>query len=221
MLYIFAALEGIVAAWLQARYLLGRSNRPQTREQIVQWLRENHVWVIAQIALLEGLALLPLVYSQSNTIWRQMVLLPFLLLLAQVDHKEHLLPNKVVLSALGLRILLLAAEIAWEPILWQNQVVFFLQGLLGILFLMLVLYVLTHQSLGEGDVKLYSVLGAYLGFNSALNVLLLALFLIGCTGLVGILMKKLHWKSRLPIGPFTLGAFLLLYFGSALGGILF
>ena len=221
MLYVFAALEALAAAWLQAYYLLGREKQPQTREQIIQWLRKNPVWVFSQLVFLEGFALFTLIYPENQTIGRQMILLPFLWLLARVDGKEQVLPNKVVLGALAARILLLAAEVVKEPLLWKNQLVFFAQGFFGILFLMLVLYALTRQSLGEGDVKLYAIMGAYLGFNSTLNVLLLTMFLIGGTGVVGVMLKKLEWKSQLPIGPFTLGAFLLFYFGSALGGILF
>ena len=65
------------------------------------------------------------------------------------------------------------------------------------------------ESIGGGDVKLLAMIGAFLGWKSAILAFLLAPFLGLVFGLINLLTKKDH---TIPYGPFlSLGALLALF----------
>jgi leader peptidase (prepilin peptidase)/N-methyltransferase len=75
-----------------------------------------------------------------------------------------------------------------------------------------------RESMGGGDIKLSALLGAYLGWQQVIFVLVSASFFGAVIGVVGILLSKQVKKTRLiPFGPFlALGALVAIFFGQYL-----
>lgn len=154
-------------------------------------------------------------FSLITTI-RILVLYIFLLIVAWIDLKKHIIPNKVVLIALLVRFLLYGAEYLFERDTFLQVL---LLGVFGALFGFIILIVANRFSkggLGMGDVKMYMIIGCYIGIYGTYNVMFYAviIMLVFC-GLL-LLLRKLNKKSQVPFAPFTLPAYCLILLMGAL-----
>ena len=123
-------------------------------------------------------------------------------LLALIDLRHHLLPDRVVLPGLVLSGALLLVAAAAEPA-WPAL----LRAVLGAATLFLVFLVLALVSpggLGMGDVKLAALLGLHLGWVGWPAVLLGALAAFVVQALVALVLlaaRRVGRRSDLPFGP--------------------
>ncbi len=70
------------------------------------------------------------------------------------------------------------------------------------------------EAMGLGDVKLMAAVGAWQGWQMVLLAIFLGALLAAVIGVGSIIMKKAHWGSRIPFGPFlAAGSLLTLFFG--------
>lgn len=130
--------------------------------------------------------------------------------LTVIDLRHHLLPNAVVLPALGIGFVLLAlaatGENAWGSLMRA------VLGALVLFVLYLVLALISPAGLGMGDVKLAAVLGLFLGYQGwgALFVgALLASVFGALVGLVVLTTRRGGLRSDVPFGPSMLAGALV------------
>ena len=87
---------------------------------------------------------------------------------------------------------------------------FFLVGKVG-------QFVFRKEALGLGDVKFAAMLGAFVGWQSLLLVLVLASFLGSVVGIALIYFSGKGRRSYIPFGPFlVVGAWITIYFGDSI-----
>jgi leader peptidase (prepilin peptidase)/N-methyltransferase len=138
-------------------------------------------------------------------------------LLALIDLRHHLLPDRVVLPAIAAGAVLLAAAGAIEgaaaPVVRA--------GLAAVVLfaVFLVLALIAPSGLGMGDVKLAALLGLYLGWLGW-NVVVLgaaAGFVVqAALALVLLVTRRIGLKGELPFGPaMLLGAAVAIGWGAA------
>ena len=73
------------------------------------------------------------------------------------------------------------------------------------------------EGMGGGDIKLFAMIGAFLGWQSLLATLLFASLGGAVIGLTVMLVKRVGRRHPIPFGPFLcLGALLYLFFGKEL-----
>ncbi len=129
------------------------------------------------------------------------VLLPVLLALAIIDARYHILPNKILIATLGVRVILYGIEFFVRR---DQAVAIGVSALLGFLFgfgVLFIMALLTKHALGYGDVKLFGVIGLYLGLFPTYSVLLYSLIVCSFIGLYFMLVKKTSRKYKVPFGP--------------------
>ena len=138
-------------------------------------------------------------------------------LLAVVDLRHRLLPNRVVLPALaaGTALLLLptAAEGAWGALLRA------VLGAAALFAVYLALALVSPGGLGMGDVKLAALLGLYLGWLGWPAVVLGALagFVVQAVVALALLAtRRIGLRGELPFGPAMLAGAALVIGGTAL-----
>jgi len=125
--------------------------------------------------------------------------------LAIIDLETHKLPNRIVLPAYGVSIVLLAAAS-----LLAGDLDSLLRGAIGLAVLFAAYFVMAlvyPGGMGFGDVKLVGVLGLYLGWTSwaALAVGAFAAFLLGAVfSAVLLILRRANRKSGIPFGPWML-----------------
>ena len=134
-------------------------------------------------------------------------LLAVMLVLAAIDLRRRVLPNRIVLPAAGV---VLAVQLALFP---EHALAWLLGAVLAALCL-LVLHIAYPPGMGMGDVKVALLMGAALG--AAVAVALVTAVVAAAVAAVVVLARK-GPRSTLPFGPFlALGAVVAVFAGEPL-----
>lgn len=140
---------------------------------------------------------------------RYLILLIFMFLIAWIDQHERKIPNRLLKWLLLIRGILLVAE--WFAYSGAGMVIF-LSSLLGMLIgggLFLLAHFVSRGGVGMGDVKLFAVIGAYMGSGSIMGVIFLTAVLSALYSLVMLVRKKIKLKEEIPFAPFILVGLIL------------
>jgi leader peptidase (prepilin peptidase)/N-methyltransferase len=135
--------------------------------------------------------------------------------LSWIDLRTKRLPREIiyVTAGVGLPLLVVAALVEHQP----KRIWMLLLGAAINLAIMGAIYLLSRGGMGDGDVRLSPLLGAFLGFlNPGIApVGLFFGFLLGALASVPLLVtRKADRRTALPFGPFlALGAYLAIFFG--------
>ena len=149
--------------------------------------------------------------------------LPFLILtwslftLALIDSQHQILPDEITLSVLWLGIFISSLGLNLEVNL-LDSVTGAIAGYSS-LWLFNFLYKLVRQKegMGHGDFKLFSALGAWLGSQSLLPLLILSSTLGSIYGASAIVFLNKDKFTSIPFGPFLAGSgFIFLLWGGQL-----
>lgn len=151
------------------------------------------------------LAFLPLPLTVEDIVQRVLLtaILTVLMLLALIDLKTFLLPDRYVLLLTALAALLLAMQ----PTTWRLDMLW--GALAGSGFLFALWLVTRGQGIGLGDVKLMVPLGALIGLPGVVVLFFIAFCVGGLTGLLLLAQGRATMKTALPFGPFLVGAAIL------------
>ncbi|MCD8098534.1 MAG: A24 family peptidase [Lachnospiraceae bacterium] len=125
----------------------------------------------------------------------EIILLAGLAAAAWMDGRSRRIPNGLLLVLFFARVLLLICGF--------GSLIVSLAGMATLSGLLFSLYLFLHSGIGAGDVKLFAVIGFYLGAETALMVLFLAM----AGALVwGLIARRGEGKQEegIPIAPFAL-----------------
>lgn len=148
--------------------------------------------------------------------WQMLAALLFtwsLIVLTFIDLQHQLLPDVITLSMLwiGLMINSFSLFATLNDVLWSSVIGYSALWLLAWVFLKL----RNKQGMGHGDFKMLAMIGAWVGFYSMVNTLLLAIFISVLSSIFLLLYKKSSWNRAMPFGPFlAAGAWVSLLWGS-------
>ena len=129
---------------------------------------------------------------------KHVVLILFLIYFAIIDFKERRIPNKALIvflivgflfSLFGLYAFLTGAFLGLIP--------------------PLIIYLVKKGGIGFGDVKLFAVLGAFVGSFEILLIFAITFILGGIFAIIMIMIKKSDIK-KIPLVPFILGSTLII-----------
>ena len=143
--------------------------------------------------------------------------------LSWIDLKTRRLPRQIIYwtAALGVPLLCVAALVEREP----KRIWMMLLGAAIAFAIMGLIYVVSRGGMGDGDVRLSPLLGAYLGFlNPGLAAvgLFFGFFLGAVVGVVMMLVGKAGRRTALPFGPFlALGTIIAIFVGQAYIDLMF
>ena len=80
---------------------------------------------------------------------------------------------------------------------------------------LLLCYLLSGGALGGADVKLFAVIGFYLGSRGIIPAMVFSLAFAAVYMIVKLLLKKINLKEEIPLGPFVfLGTAAAMIFGA-------
>jgi leader peptidase (prepilin peptidase)/N-methyltransferase len=141
------------------------------------------------------------------------LLLSALIVISLIDYKYMIIPNIITYS--GIIIGFLSAIIF--------DYITIIDSLLGIFIptlLILIVALIFKGGMGMGDVKLVSMLGAFLGYKYTLAGIFIGSVFGSVIGLALMGLGILNRKDRIPFGPFIcLGAVIMIFFGEQLIGL--
>jgi leader peptidase (prepilin peptidase)/N-methyltransferase len=138
------------------------------------------------------------------------ILLSYLLIISVIDIHHQIIPDELSLSGipLGLLAAWLINDITW----WESLLGIGFGG--AIFWGVALLYekITKREGLGGGDVKLLAMLGAWLGYQSILPIIIISSALGTVFGLSLMLIKKKNFKMAIPFGPFLAAAAVIFLF---------
>lgn len=137
----------------------------------------------------------PLVVGWSKELLVAFLLISLVVIVSISDLHKMLIPNRVLLF-FGIVIFVIRLFMPLEP--WWDAYVGALLGF-GLLYL---IAVVSKGGMGGGDIKLFAVLGLFVGVKGILLTLFLAAFLGMLFGLFLLLTRKFKRKQPMPFAPF-------------------
>ncbi len=146
-------------------------------------------------------------------IMNYIILISSLILLAYIDFRKKIIPNKILLAMLVLRLILIGIEALLNNDITYSILISSFLGLIvgGGAFLLVAL--ILKNSIGMGDIKLVAIIGFYVGIENLFSCVLCSLLISLICGVALILAKKINGKDMIPFAPFLmLGTFITLVF---------
>lgn len=137
-----------------------------------------------------------------------------------IDLDHQIIPD--VISLPGIPIFFLAAVFVMNLSFFDAFLGFLIGG--GILYGIAFVYELItkREGMGGGDIKLLAMMGAFLGWQSLLFILLISSFAGAIVGITIMIVKGQDMKYAVPFGPFlSLGAVAYIFFGNYMTSLFF
>jgi len=140
---------------------------------------------------------------------KALYLIAFSMVIAYVDQKEQIIPNKLLIVLLWSALLFRIIEIAMQPAaLIQIAGSAAMGGVLGG-GIFLAAHLLYRSGIGAGDVKLFGVIGLYVGNYTVFGIMLISLLLVAVAGVGAMICKKGGLKQEVPFGPYVAAGVIL------------
>ncbi|WP_298039327.1 prepilin peptidase [uncultured Microbacterium sp.] len=125
--------------------------------------------------------------------------------LVAIDARTHRLPNRIVLPATAVALVLIAVDAAFGGS--SAQLLGSLLGMFALGGFYLLLRAISRGGIGGGDVKLALLIGLVLGWNgwAALVIGAAAAFVLGAVyALLLMTMRRADRTTRIPFGPWMI-----------------
>ena len=151
----------------------------------------------------------------NETLYRGMVGYLFfsvLLIIFFIDLEHKIIPNILTYSLAFLGVILNFINLNFYNAIYTIFFGALIGG--GPIFLLMYIYkkIRGVDGMGMGDIKLFIVLGIWLGWLNCLLIIFISAMIGSIVGIVGILIKKVGSQQQLPFGPFIIISTLLVYF---------
>jgi leader peptidase (prepilin peptidase)/N-methyltransferase len=174
-------------------------------------------WRYPLVEALTGL-LFALTVAQFGVTLQTAFLLAFLsalVVMSFIDLDHQIIPNAITLP--GIPLGLLAGLLLGEPPLLDRVI----GALVGAGFLYLVLFyggaLYGQDAMGEGDLNLIAMVGAFLGWKAVAVTILLGCLFGSVVGLLLMAIRRVGRRQHIPFGPFlSAGAIVALFWGDRL-----
>lgn len=146
---------------------------------------------------------------------RYLLLLPFLVLISIRDAKEHIIPNRILIILLIIRVVLFAIDCFVFPEIILENIKFTLLGMFTSGAIFLIAYIISKHAIGMGDVKLIAVIGSYLGSGATYFAIIASLVFCAVYSLIQVARKKKTMKDGTAFGPFiAIGTVVVMLIGA-------
>jgi len=143
----------------------------------------------------------------------RLFLIALLLVATFYDLREYRIPNKLLVYGTGVRLLFLIPEIIFEKkmlMTWVSEGI----AVVAMFALAVLILLIAEEAFGMGDIKLFAVMGAFLGISGLFVATFYSIIVAGiCSGVL-VVIKKKNMKDGVKFAPFiligTLAAFFVL-----------
>ena len=130
-----------------------------------------------------------------------------LIVLSVIDLYYQIIPDEISLGGIALGF---ALSFTGWTVVWWNALLGILLGGGSLLAIAFLYEKLAHkEGLGGGDIKLLGMIGAWLGIQSLLPVVVLSSLFGSIVGLIYMFLQRKNLKTAIPFGPFLSIAALL------------
>lgn len=138
--------------------------------------------------------------QNSFLILKRMILMCVIWPLAYIDYKTYRIPNTFILYGLICRAVLIPVELMFNP-LFRVDIISELIAASALFLAVLLCAVCMHGSIGAGDIKLFLVLGLFLGLEAIWSAVFMSLLISFVIVIYLLATKKKTRKDVIPFGP--------------------
>lgn len=172
------------------------------------------MWIYSSACIIVTILIavfMPQLYPGSR-IWintKKMLLLSILWPLAYIDYKTMRIPNIFIVYGLICRGLMLVVEfLLGNPYIWASLLSEIIAAF-ALLVSSILCSLCVKNGIGFGDMKLFIIIGLFLGLESIWSAVFLALIISFFVAIYLLLSKKKTRKDAIPFGPaIVLGTYL-------------
>lgn len=135
---------------------------------------------------------------------RYVVLLAALFIISWIDWKSKRIPNGILKGLLATRLVILAME--WRAFS-EFGMPLLLSAVGGMLLgggMFMLCYLVSRGGIGAGDVKLFTVIGCFVGSGTILTLTFLSVVVSAAYSIIMLVLKKTALKEEIPFAPFVL-----------------
>lgn len=197
--------------------------KDKAKLNIKETFGKNKYFALATYLVFIGIAI-GAVYMFSQTkygyavMYRWLVLIFGLYLISIIDYKVRIIPNVciAVLSVIRLCFLIYEAIIAFDTLK-----LVFISPLIGMVVggaIILVSMLISRKSIGMGDVKLFALIGFYVGSKSIIPSLFCTILFSAIFGAGLLIFRKAKIKDTMPMAPFAAAGVLVNFILTFIGG---
>lgn len=166
-----------------------------------------NIYSIITLVVLVGLGIeLELIYKNNLLIWniKLLVLTGIIFPAAFIDYKEHIIPNKIIGSAILLRIVIwiIEAFIDVERFLAVLKGDIIASVIIVVFFFLCSLIV--KNGIGMGDVKLMGIMALYQGLTGIMSSLFFSMLVAFVEAIVLLITHKKNRKDAIAFAPAVL-----------------
>ncbi len=148
-------------------------------------------------------------FTLDKTLAPAIFLLSLLAIIAVIDYKHKIIPNRILLVGT-------AVGIALNLAVGKSTLAQMFLGLVAGGTVLLVVAVISKGGIGGGDVKLSAMLGIYLGWQDTLQTIFLASVLGALAGFILMSAGRANRHTAIPFGPFLAISAFVQYLGQPL-----
>lgn len=209
--YIILAASGIVFALAACAYMnmyevrkYKLTDNPTIKNVFVPVSRKRKIYEILGVLALVGLGIEMRFFFPTDAYVHQIktqFLISVLFALAFIDYRYKIVPNKVLLFCLGVRMIFLIFELIFEKAIFFDILKSMGIGVLVFGVFLFVCTLITKGGIGMGDIKLFMIMVLYQGFTNCLASVSISMILCFVLSVILIALKKKKIKDTLPLVP--------------------
>ena len=185
-------------------------------EQIKIWIKEQgkrkyfKILMFVTVFVMIGLGIEFYLFRYSFfKIIRYLSLVFSLSIIAWIDGNSKRIPNKLLIALMIFRSIYMVVECFFFSEIWMTLLITFLGGAIIAGGLFLFCYLVTRGAVGAGDVKLFTVVGYYLGSGVIFTAVFMSVVLSALYSMLQLILKKKGLKEEIPFAPFVYAGTLL------------
>lgn len=190
-------------------YYLSDRYKKDTASGVKEYISDNRRFLALTLGIFAVISMAQIRYLSASSIYSLAIVLKWstliwgLYLLAKIDFHEKKIPNRIVRAMLGI----LGVFCVYNLIIGEGfRTEVLLSPLIGALIgggIMLLSFFISRKSVGMGDVKMFIVIGAYVGNISILTSMFYSFMAAAIGGIILLLFKKAGLKDFVPMAPFA------------------
>lgn len=186
-----------------------KAKRPIKEKLQKLWKGHKRQLIYSVTSILCGLGLIlnfHYIYHDNTTITNIKLLTLIMLLfpIAWVDFKRHIIPNKLILTGILLRMPYMLIEMTQDTENFLPMVKDILYAVIMVVIIFLLCLVIIKTGIGMGDIKLLFVMALYQGFTGLFSSFFVTIIITFIVSIVLLIGRKKSKKDMIPFAPFLL-----------------
>lgn len=224
MICTFIIISYILILYILSFLFLKKRYDPRKEKTFVSYLKSEFKFLVLSVVVLISVSVVVGLYTYDkdldalSRVLKWVTLYMGLWLLSKTDFKEKKIPNMIILILFGIRVIFLIYEILSDMELSDTIILYPLIGGAVGAVIMIVAMIVSRKGVGMGDVKMFLIIGLYVGGTDIIPVMFYTFFISAIVGIILICTRKAKLKDSVPMAPFAFLGMATQFFMLMLGG---